>query len=166
MKISPSKNLIASADILGKIKICEFPNVFNFQSVLFYENEDVKFVDFFSKSDKELVVLDSKHVLHFWSLESFKIICMIPLEEVLLEKTNSPSIEIISIMPYGENLIYVETKEDFFILEKQKSLELIIRKKVKKHDSILLSKNFFLEEDGKVLSVVDNGKISSILELS
>jgi len=166
MKISPSKNLIASADILGKIKICEFPNVFNVQSVLFYENEDVILMDFFSKSNRELVVLDSKNALHFWSVESFKTICKIPLEEVLLENTKLTSIEIISIMPYDENLIYVETKEEYFILEKQKSSQLIIRKKVKKHESILQSKNFFLEEEGKVLSVGDDGKISFIYELN
>jgi hypothetical protein len=166
MKISPSKNLIASADILGKIKICEFPNVFNFLSVLFYENEDVKFMDFFSKSDSELVVLDSKHVLHIWSLESFKILCKIGLDAVLLKNTNFKSAEINSIVPFGKNSLFVETKENYFILEKQESFELNIRKEIKKDDSNSNSKNFFFEDENKVVSVDDKGKILSIIDLN
>jgi hypothetical protein len=39
MKMSPSNGLIASCDTFGKIKICEFPNVFNLITTLLYKNE-------------------------------------------------------------------------------------------------------------------------------
>jgi hypothetical protein len=39
MRMSSFNNIIVSCDTFGKIKICEFPNIFNVLSVLFYENE-------------------------------------------------------------------------------------------------------------------------------
>lgn len=39
MKMSSDGKTLISADTYGKIKVCEFPNVFNFQSVLFYNDE-------------------------------------------------------------------------------------------------------------------------------
>lgn len=164
MKISPSKNLIASADILGKIKICEFPNVFNFLSVLFYENEDVKFMDFFSKSDKELVVLNSKHYLHFWSMENFKISFKIGLDEVLLENNESNNKSyIVSLIPFDKNLIYVETKENYYLLEKMEN-DIMKKKEVRKEN--VNGKSFFLENQKRIICVDEKGNYLSSVDLN
>ncbi len=32
-------NIIVTCDTFGKVKICDFPNVFNVRSALFYDNE-------------------------------------------------------------------------------------------------------------------------------
>lgn len=39
LKINSSLSLIASADTFGKIKLHQFPNIFEMESVLLYKNE-------------------------------------------------------------------------------------------------------------------------------
>jgi hypothetical protein len=160
MRISPFNNVIISADTFGKIKICEFPNIFNFLSVLFYENEDIKYVDFFSS--KELMVLNSEHWLHFWSTEDFQIKYKFQLETVLeTVLANDISIDIVNIkaiIPFKEKFIYIETNDSYYILEKEEH-NLTTRKKVSKQDTD--GKSFFISEENKIISS-DGEKVTVI----
>jgi WD40 repeat protein len=156
MKISPFNNMIVSADTFGKIKICEFPNIFNFMSVILYKNEDIKFLDFFS--NRELLILNSDGEIHIWSLENFELKFKCSLNE-LLEKEP----EIISIIPFGVSKIYIETSKFYYILNRSdnkfvKSLEI-----EKKNEKII--KSFFLlqKSEVKILGIDEEGKVNYVI---
>jgi len=63
--------MIATADTLGKIKIVEFPNIYNMLTVLLYDNEDIKFCDFVN--NQNLIVINSRYELHLWNMIDFKL---------------------------------------------------------------------------------------------
>jgi hypothetical protein len=145
--------MIVSADTFGKIKICEFPNIFNFLSVILYKNEDIKFLDFLS--NRELLVLNSEGEIHVWSLEDFQLKFKFSLKEIL-EKEN----EVISIIPFGDSKLYIESFKFYNILDRKenkfvKSLEI-----EKKNEKII--KSFFLSENSeiKILGIDEEGKIT------
>ena len=71
MRVSPNGKLIATADTLGKIKLVEFPNIFNMLTVFLYNNEDIKFCDFVN--NQNLIVINSKYEIHLWNLNDFKL---------------------------------------------------------------------------------------------
>jgi len=71
MKVSPSRKMIATADTLGKIKIVEFPNIYNMLTVLLYNTEDIKFCDFIN--NQNLIVINSRYEIHIWNLNDFQL---------------------------------------------------------------------------------------------
>lgn len=71
MKVSLSGKMIATADTLGKIKIVEFPNIYNMLTVLLYNNEDIKFCDFVN--NQNLLVINSSYELHLWNINDFQL---------------------------------------------------------------------------------------------
>jgi len=150
MKLSPFNNIIISADTFGKIKVCEFPNIFNIISVILYKNEDIKYIEFLS--NREIVLLDSLNVLHIWSLDDF----------TLQSKTNlniNPGQEIISIIPFVEKYIFLELNEYYYLYEK-KDNELIKVSEIKKENTVtdneaIKTKTFVkYEPNKKILQII------------
>ncbi len=139
--------------MLGKVKIMEFPNVFNMLSVLFYKNDDVKYLNHFPANNKEIVVLNANYELHFWSMETFKL--------NHIYKLGDEFTEIISIIPFGQNDLYLETKECYFVLEKDKNNNLNEKKKISKENCE--AKAFFY--DSKVITVNKEEEIEKIIDL-
>lgn len=81
MRVSPSGKIIATADSLGKIKIVEFPNIYNMLTVLLYNNEDIKFCDFIN--NQNLIVINSNYEIHIWSLNDFQLKSNFDLKTIL-----------------------------------------------------------------------------------
>lgn len=81
MRVSPLGKMIATADTLGKIKIVEFPNIYNMLTVLLYNNEDIKFCDFLNNNN--LIVVNSHYEIHIWNLNDFKLKSKFDLKTVL-----------------------------------------------------------------------------------
>ena len=81
MKVSPSGKMIATADTLGKIKIVDFPNIYNMLTVLLYNNEDIKFCDFLN--NQILIVINSNYEIHIWNLNDFKLKSKFDLKTIL-----------------------------------------------------------------------------------
>jgi WD40 repeat protein len=155
MKMSPHNNMIISADTFGKIKICEFPNIFNFLSVMLYKNEDIKFLDFLS--NRELLVLNSEGEIHVWSLEDFQLKFKFSLNENLEKE-----IELVSIIPFGESSLYIETSKFYYVLAKEENTFKKILELQKTQDKIV--KSFFLSEQSgfKILGVDEEANIQYI----
>lgn len=153
MRISPFNNTIISADTFGKIKICEFPNIFNFLSVILYKNEDIKYLDFLS--NKEIVVLNSENTLHFWSLEDYEL--------KHKHNLNEKDLEIISIIPFDSKFIYIESNKYLAIFERKEG-ELMKIEEIEKN-SEKNTKNFFLNESNnfKIIQVNEEGEILKVI---
>jgi len=81
MKVSPSGKIIATADTLGKIKIVEFPNIYNMLTVLLYNNEDIKFCDFIN--NQNLLVINSSYEFHLWDINDFQLKSKFDLKSIL-----------------------------------------------------------------------------------
>lgn len=86
MRVSPSGRMIATADTLGKIKIVEFPNIFNMLTVLLYNVEDIKFCDFIN--NQNLIVINSNYEIHIWNLNNFQLKSKFDLKSILDIKIN------------------------------------------------------------------------------
>ncbi len=81
MTVSPLGKMVATADTLGKIKIVEFPNIYNMLTVLLYNNDDIKFCDFLS--NQNLLVINSLYEIHIWNLNDFQLKSKFDLKKVL-----------------------------------------------------------------------------------
>lgn len=77
--IYQKNNTMISGDCFGKIKICEFPNVYEIKTVLIYEN--YFYVNYFS--DKYILVLNNNWNINLWNLETLKL----EVNESLISKT-------------------------------------------------------------------------------
>ncbi len=84
MRVSPTGKMIATADTLGKIKIVEFPNIYNMLTVLLYNNEDIKFCDFIN--NQNLIVINSSYEIHIWNLNDFQLKSKFDLKTLLYIK--------------------------------------------------------------------------------
>lgn len=71
LKLSKDKQLLLSSDTFGKIKIYQFPNMFNVLSVLLYMNESVKYVDFIGNSSNAVIVYTKNNEIDIWSMFDF-----------------------------------------------------------------------------------------------
>lgn len=89
MKISPMKNYLLTADLIGKIKLVEFPNVYKMANVFLYNDEDIKFCDFLNSQN--IIVLTSNYEVHLWSLFDFQIKNKFDLKEILDLKVTKKS---------------------------------------------------------------------------
>lgn len=81
MRVSPTGKMIATADTLGKIKIVEFPNIYNMLTVLLYNNDDIKFCDFLNNNN--LIVINSNYEIHLWNLGDFQLKSKFDLKTLL-----------------------------------------------------------------------------------
>ena len=58
LMLNSERNTIVSSDSLGKIKICNFPNIFDLRTVLMYDN--YRYLSFFGKNFLLVVNYDDK----------------------------------------------------------------------------------------------------------
>ena len=73
LNISNDKKLLLSCDTFGKLKIYQFPNLFNVLSIIIYHDNDVKFVNFSGEIDKSLIVFTKNSDVDIWSLYDFQL---------------------------------------------------------------------------------------------
>ncbi len=153
MKISPDNKIIASADTFGKIKICEFPNIFNFLSAILFRNEDIKNFDFLS--NKEIFVLDSDSFLYVWSLQDFSLTFKTDLKKLTSED------EILLVYPIETNKIFVENKSKFYIFIKEDNIfkKIYELSKNSKYENLNNSKFFFYKQKECFLEIDSEGTI-------
>lgn len=150
LSISPNNRCLVSCDTWGKIKVLDFPNVFNLQSVIMYKNNDIKFCDFLN--DKQLLVLNSNNTIHIWSLDNFVQIAQ--LENQLND------IEINSIIPFNEKFIYIETKSKYIIYNLQDN-KLILKKEIEKSSNSVCS--FLISQKQEIIAFDKLHNLNKIL---
>jgi hypothetical protein len=64
-----NKDNIISSDCLGKIKICEFPNIYEIKTVLLYEN----YFYLNTISENYLLVINNNSNINLWNLKTLKL---------------------------------------------------------------------------------------------
>ena len=124
IKLSLDKKVLLSADNFGKIKIYNFPNIFNVLSVILYHEDEIVYTNFLGENDKGFFVINKSGFIDFWSLYDFinknKINMDFLNEEKILEvkmlkkneyiKCFAHDNEAISITTYGDdNMDYSST---------------------------------------------------------
>ena len=73
LKKSFNDKLLLSSDNFGKIKIYDFPNIFNVISVILYHENEIKYVNFGGKDDKYIFVINKDGNIDIWSTYDFII---------------------------------------------------------------------------------------------
>lgn len=91
-----SYNTVVSSDALGKIKICEYPNMFEIRSVILYHS--YRFIQYLDDG-KFLLVIDYDYKADIWELEKVVKVCEVKLEE-----------DVRKVIVIGNEVFVVETK--------------------------------------------------------
>ena len=71
LKKTINDKLLLSSDNFGKIKIYDFPNIFNVISVILYHENEIKYVNFGGKEDKCIFVINKDGNIDLWSTYDF-----------------------------------------------------------------------------------------------
>ena len=85
------KNFLLTCDLIGKIKLVEFPNVYKMPNVFLYNDEDIKFCDFLNAQN--IIIITSNYEVHLWSLFDFQLKNKFDLKNLLdLKVTKKPEL--------------------------------------------------------------------------
>ena len=126
IKLSLDKKVLLSADNFGKIKIYNFPNIFNVLSVILYHEDEIVFTNFLGENDKGFFVINKSGFIDFWSLYDFinknKINMDFLNEEKILEVKMLKKNEYIMIKA-SKKFFVVKIDEDKYEIEKIKEIE-------------------------------------------
>ena len=126
IKLSLDKKVLLSADNFGKIKIYNFPNIFNVLSVILYHEDEIVFTNFLGENDKGFFVINKSGFIDFWSLYDFinknKINMDFLNEEKILEVKMLKKNEYIMIKT-SKKFFVVKIDEDKYEIEKIKEIE-------------------------------------------
>ena len=163
LNISQNNKLLFSTDSFGKIKIYEFPNMFNVLSVLLYPNEGIKYCNFIGEHDKALLVLTNTNEIHTWSMYDF-----------VLQKKKQIDIDgnekVISITMNKEQKEFIlETTKKFVVYEVSDfTFEIKDTKTINKeeNDKDLLVKVFYLENKRNVAYFDKENSIKKIISIN
>lgn len=126
IKLSLDKKVLLSADNFGKIKIYNFPNIFNVLSVILYHEDEIVYTNFLGENDKGFFVINKSGFIDFWSLYDFinknKINMDFLNEEKILEVKMLKKNEYIMIKT-SKKIFVVKINEDKYEIEKIKEIE-------------------------------------------
>ena len=126
IKLSLDKKVLLSADNFGKIKIYNFPNIFNVLSVILYHEDEIVYTNFLDENDKGFFVINKSGFIDFWSLYDFinknKINMDFLNEEKILEVKMLKKNEYIMIKT-SKKFFVVKIDEDKYEIEKIKEIE-------------------------------------------
>lgn len=126
IKLSLDKKVLLSADNFGKIKIYNFPNIFNVLSVILYHEDEIVYTNFLDENDKGFFVINKSGFIDFWSLYDFinknKINMDFLNEEKILEVKMLKKNEYIMIKT-SKKFFVVKINEDKYEIEKIKEIE-------------------------------------------
>ena len=125
IKLSLDKKVLLSADNFGKIKIYNFPNIFNVLSVILYHEDEIVYTNFLGENDKGFFVINKSGFIDFWSLYDFinknKINMDFLNEEKILEVKMLKKNEYIMIKT-SKKFFAVKINEDKYEIEKIKEI--------------------------------------------
>ena len=154
MRVSPLGKMIATADTLGKIKLVEFPNIYNMLTVFLYNNEDIKFCDFLN--NQNLIVINSNYEIHLWDLNDFKLKNKFDLKTILNIKIQE-----------REETLLVENKEENDgnkkNVEAQENSNFCREDEIIKNVFFVKGKNIVLQIRENVRKLKDDQKINFVV---
>ena len=110
LKLSYDKKLLLSSDNFGKIKIYNFPNIFNVLSVILYHEDEIIYTNFGGRTDKCFFVINKAGNIDIWSLYDF-----IKKNQINLDFLNNDKIIETKILNKNENIL-IKTSKKFFLI--------------------------------------------------
>ena len=171
LKLSINKKLLLSSDSFGKIKIYDFPNIFNVLSVLIYHENDILYVNFGGIGDKCIVIINKKNNIDIWSMYDFKLqnkIVMNFIEEdetILIAKMINNNCNI--ILYTNKNIFLLDVDTSCYKVEKIKEVSLNELKDKYKDKASKLDSTFFNGDEGKIFHVLineENGELIDVVQ--
>jgi len=164
LKISLDNKLLLSSDNFGKIKIYNFPNIFNVLSVILYHEDEITYTNFAGKTDKCFFVINKAGNIDFWSIYDF-----IKTNEINLAFLNKEKIVEVKTLNKNEYVIIKTDKKIFVIKIDDNKYEI---EKVKEIDISEVKdkiENKFFEYNEHIYQIeiyINNYKIKSINNIS
>ena len=163
LKLSFNKKILLSSDNFGKIKIYNFPNIFNVLSVILYHEDEVHYTNFGGNSDKCLFVINKAGNIDIWSIYDFINKNQINMDFLKNEK-------IIEVKTLNKNeYVIIKTEKKIFVIkifddeykaEKIKELD-----NIKENDDKEKIENKFFDFNGIIYMIeinLDKNKINAI----
>ena len=166
LKLSLNNKLLLSSDNFGKIKIYNFPNIFNVLSVILYHEDEIVYTNFVGENDKGFFVINKAGNIDFWSVYDF-----VKKKEINLSFLDKEKIMEVKTLNKNEYVI-IKTDKKFFVVKIDGDKYEI--EKVKEIDNNGISneekiENKFLEFNGKIYHIeicLNNYKIKAINDIS
>ena len=167
LKLSLDNKLLLSSDNFGKIKIYNFPNIFNVLSVILYHEDEIIYTNFAGEKDKCFFVINKSGNIDLWSIYDF-----IKKKEINLTFLNGEKIIEVKTLNKNEYILLKTNKKYFLIkiddtkfnIEKIKEIDIISENNNNKEK---LESKFF-ENNCKIYQVLfdlDNNKIKEINDI-
>ena len=167
LKLSLDNKLLLSSDNFGKIKIYNFPNIFNVLSVILYHEDEIIYTNFAGEKDKCFFVINKSGNIDLWSIYDF-----IKKKEINLTFLNGDKIIEVKTLNKNEYILLKTNKKYFLIkiddtkfnIEKIKEIDIISENNNNKEK---LESKFF-ENNCKIYQVLfdlDNNKIKEINDI-
>ena len=166
LKLSLNNKLLLSSDNFGKIKIYNFPNIFNVLSVILYHEDEIVYTNFVGKNDKGFFVINKAGNIDFWSIYDF-----VKKKEINLSFLDKEKIMEVKTLNKNEYVI-IKTEKKFFVVKIDGDKYEIEKVKEIDNNGILNEEkieNKFLEFNGKIYQVeicLNNYKIKAINDIS
>ena len=164
LKLSFNKKILLSSDNFGKIKIYNFPNIFNVLSVILYHEDEVHYTNFGGDSDKCLFVINKAGNIDIWSIYDFINKNQINMDFLKNEK-------IIEVKTLNKNeYVIIKTEKKIFVIkifddeykaEKIKELD-----NIKENDDKEKIENKFFDFSGIIYMIeinLDKNKINILI---
>ena len=166
LKLSLNNKLLLSSDNFGKIKIYNFPNIFNVLSVILYHEDEIVYTNFVGENDKGFFVINKAGNIDFWSIYDF-----VKEKEINLSFLDKEKIVKVKTLNKNEYVI-IKTEKKFFVVKIDGDKYEIEKVKEIDNNGILNEEkieNKFLEFNGKIYQVeicLNNYKIKAINDIS
>ena len=165
LKLSFDKKLLLSSDNFGKIKIYNFPNIFNVLSVILYHEDEVIYTNFAGEKDKCIFVINKAGNLDIWSIYDF-----INKNQIKLDFLNDEKIIEVKTLNKNEYIIIKTEKKIFIVkiddnkyeIEKIKEIDYFEKNKEKKEKI----ENKFFDYNGNIYQVEINLENDTIKEIN
>ena len=111
IKLSLDKKILLSADNFGKIKIYNFPNIFNVLSVILYHEDEIVYTNFVGENDKCFFVINKSGFIDIWSLYDF-----INKNKINMDFLNGEKIMEVKMLNKNEYIV-IKTSKKFFVIK-------------------------------------------------
>ena len=170
-KQSINKKLLLSSDTFGKIKIYDFPNIFNVLSVLLYHENDILYVNFGGIGDKCIIIIKKKNTIDIWSMYDFVLQKKIEMdfieenEKIISAKMINDNCNI--ILYTDKNIFLLDVDTSCYKVEKIKEISLNKLKEKYKDKASKLDSTFYNGNDGKIYHILineENGELVDIIQ--
>ena len=169
LKLSFENKLLLSSDNFGKIKIYNFPNIFNVLSVILYHEDEIVYTNFAGKNDKCFFVVNKAGNMDIWSIYDF-----IKKKEINLSFLSDEKIVEVKTLNKNEYVIIKTCKKFFVVKINDDKYEIEIIKEIENNeeDSSNNNKekifNKFFDYNDKIYHVeiyLENNKIKGIYNI-